>query len=61
MKEQEKKMSKTTRLVRAPKDILIEWNTNFPDMTHSDIIRILWKTSPLRLENYMRRRNNKII
>lgn len=51
--------AKPTRLVRAPKDILNEWNTNFPDINHADIIRILWRTSPLRWENSLRKRNKR--
>lgn len=46
--------NKKTMLIRAPKDIIIELRSNFPNMHDADLIRAAYNASLLKLENKLR-------
>lgn len=46
--------SKTTH-IRAYKEQVKEWRSLFPEVKTADLIAMAWKTSPIRIEAYLRK------
>jgi len=41
-------------VIRAPKPIVMEWRSKFPGINDSDLINIMWRTSALKFEAWLR-------
>jgi len=53
------KTKKGTTLVRAPTDLVAEWNINFPEVPTPHLLRVMYNTSLVKLENGLRKNKKK--